>query len=364
MQFIDLERQQIRIREKINARIQSVMDHGQYIMGPEVKELETKLADFVGVKHSVGVASGTDALLMALMALEVRAGDEVIVPAFSFIATAEVVQLLGAKVVFVDVDPEFYVIDCKKIEEAITEKTRVIIPVGLYGQCADMDTIDTLAKKYQVAVIEDAAQSFGAEHNGRRSCGLSVIACTSFFPSKPLGAYGDGGACFTNDEELASKLKQIRIHGQDKRYHHARLGINGRLDTMQAGILLEKLDIFTDEIKSRARIAKRYTELLKNISGIQIPSVFPGNSHVFAQYTIRAENRDFVVSELGKKNIPTAIHYPIPLHWQPALNSKAKSMPYSEELAGEVFSIPMHPYLEDREIDLISENIAVCMGMS
>jgi UDP-2-acetamido-2-deoxy-ribo-hexuluronate aminotransferase len=264
--FIDLKAQQERIKEDLNRRIQRVLDHGQYIMGPEVKELEVKLAAYVGVSHCIGVASGTDALMIALMAIGIQPGDEVITTPFTFIATAEVIALLQGKPVFVDIDPRTYNIDPAKIEAAITGKTRAILPVSLYGQCADMDAINAIAAKYHLPVIEDAAQSFGATYMGRKSCGLSTIGCTSFFPSKPLGCYGDGGACFTDDDGLASRMRQIRAHGQDRRYHHPVIGVNGRLDTMQAAILLAKYEVFETEVKLRGEIGGLYA-VVKRYSG-------------------------------------------------------------------------------------------------
>ena len=263
MQFIDLKAQQARIEAEIQARIQAVLAHGRYIMGPEVAELEQRLADYVGVRHCVGVSSGTDALLVALMALDVGPGDEVITTPFTFVATAEVIALLGAVPRFIDIDPVTYNLDPGRIESAIGPKTRAIMPVSLYGQCADMDAINAIAARHGLPVIEDAAQSFGATYKNRRSCGLSTIGCTSFFPSKPLGCYGDGGACFTDDERLATLMRQVMNHGQDKRYSHPRLGINGRLDSLQAAVLLAKMGIFPDEVERRAAAGARYTALLQ-----------------------------------------------------------------------------------------------------
>ncbi|MCX7632915.1 MAG: DegT/DnrJ/EryC1/StrS family aminotransferase, partial [Turneriella sp.] len=268
MEFIDLRSQQRRIRGEIERRIARVLDHGQYILGPEVRELETALAEFCGTKHCLTVASGTDALLIALMALNIGPGDEVIVPPFSFFATAEVVALLGAKPVFADIDDKTYNLAPEKLEAAITPRTKAILPVSLYGQCADFDAINAIATKYALPVIEDAAQSFGASYKGRKSCNLSTIGCTSFFPSKPLGCYGDGGAIFTNDDALAEKMAWLRVHGQDRRYHHPLIGINGRMDTLQAAILLAKLQIFPEEITLRATIGRRYSELLQGSGAI------------------------------------------------------------------------------------------------
>lgn len=354
MEFINLKAQYGRLRDSINGRIQKVLDHGQYIMGPEVAELEKELASYVGVKHAVGVASGTDALLIAMMALGVKAGDEVITTPFTFIATAEMIAILGATPVFVDIEPQTYNIDPAKIEAAITKKTRAIIPVSLYGQCADMDAINSIARKHGIPVIEDAAQSFGATYKGKKSCALSEIGVTSFFPAKPLGCYGDGGACFTNDDGLAAKLRQIRNHGQDKRYNHPALGLNGRLDTLQAAILLPKLAVFPEEVETRARIGAAYTKKLSGVA--RTPIIAEGNTHVYAQYTVEVDNRDKVMEKLKEAGVPTAIHYPKPLHLQPVfsyLNLAAGSFPVSERASERVMSLPMGPYLTDAEMDTV-----------
>src|SRR5690554_4140981 len=312
MQFIDLAAQQARIKQKIDANIQKVLAHGQYILGPEVSELEEKLAAFTGAKHCISVANGTDALQIAQMAfgIGIGPGDEVITPGFTYIATAETVALLGAKPVYVDVCPKTYNLDPQKLEAAITPKTKAIIPVSLYGQCADFDAINAIANKYGIPVIEDAAQSFGATYKGKQSCNLSTLSCTSFFPSKPLGCYGDGGAIFTNDDELAIVLRQIARHGQDRRYHHIRIGVNSRLDTLQAAILLPKLEIFAEEIKQRQQIAKRYIELLSNFSvssedSVATPYIEPHNTSAWAQFTIQVDNRDQVQAKLQAAGIPT-----------------------------------------------------------
>ncbi len=346
MQLIDLKTQANRVEEKIFARFKTIFNHGAYIMGPEIVELEQALAHFVGVEHALAVSSGTDALLIALMALGIRAGDEVITTPFSFFATAEVIAFLGAKPVFVDIDPDTYNIDVKGIEAKINEKTKAIMPVSLYGQCADFDEINAIAKKYNLAVIEDAAQSFGATYKGRQSCGLTTIGCTSFFPSKPLGCYGDGGACFTNDAELAARMSEIRTHGQSKRYYHTRLGINGRLDTIQAAILLEKLVIFPEEIQLRQQVAARYQQLLP--VDVKKPMIRSFNTSVFAQYTVEMSDRDVVQQALQEKGIPTAVHYPLGLHEQPIfkeLYPSKQSFPNAENAARSVISLPMHPYL-------------------
>ena len=308
MQFIDLKTQGQRIEDKVMSRIQTILRNGMYIMGPEVEELEHLLAQYVGVKHALAVASGTDALLIALMALGVGYGDEVITTPFSFFATAEVIALLGAKPVFVDIDEYTYNIDPSKIEAAITSKTKAIMPVSLYGQCADFDSINEIAAKHGLPVIEDGAQSFGALYEDRRSCGVTTIGCTSFFPSKPLGCYGDGGACFTNDAELARKMTEIRLHGQSKRYYHTSLGINGRLDTIQAAVLIEKMAIFPEEVDARQVVAERYAQLLP--ASVRKPLITADNLSVYAQYTIEVEHRDALQAALQKQGIPTAVHYP------------------------------------------------------
>jgi UDP-2-acetamido-2-deoxy-ribo-hexuluronate aminotransferase len=320
-------------------------------MGPEVAELEEKLAKYVGVKHCIGMASGTDALLIALMALGVSPGDEVITTPFTFIATGEVISLLGAKPVFVDIDPRTYNIDPARIEAAITPKTRALMPVSLYGQCADMDAINAIADKHGLPVIEDAAQSFGATYKGRKSCGLSAIGATSFFPSKPLGGYGDGGACFTDDDALAKRLREIRVHGQDRRYHHPVIGINGRLDTLQAAVLLAKLDIFADEVERRQAIGQHYTTLItENCQLITAPHIAAGNTCVYAQYTVQVKDREAAQAALKEQGIPTAVHYPVPLYRQPAftgLDLNAADFPHAECTSEHVISLPMHPYLAE-----------------
>jgi UDP-2-acetamido-2-deoxy-ribo-hexuluronate aminotransferase len=355
--FIDLQTQYRHIESDVNARIKSVLEHGQYIMGPEVGELEEKLAAAVGVTHCIGVSSGTDALLVAMLALEIRPGDEIITTPFTFIATGEMIALIGAVPVYVDIDPRTYNIDPAKIEAAITPKTRAIIPVSLYGQCADMDAINAIAERHGLAVIEDAAQSFGATYKGRHSCGLSLIGCTSFFPSKPLGAYGDAGACFTNDDALAKVMREIRVHGQDRRYNHPRIGINGRLDSLQAAVLMAKLAIFPDEVEARARIGARYSELLAS-SSCAVPYIEPHNTSVFAQYTIAVDEREPVVDKLAQAGIPTAIHYPIPLHRQPAFAGlPIPDLPVADLVAARVVSLPMHPYLSESDLAAIAGTV-------
>jgi UDP-2-acetamido-2-deoxy-ribo-hexuluronate aminotransferase len=345
MNFIDLAAQQARIRPRIESRIARVLAHGQYILGPEVAELEERLAHFVGVKHCITCANGTDALQIAQMALKIGPGDEVITPGFTYIATAETTAQLGARPVYVDINPRTYNLDPALLEAAITERTRAIIPVSLFGQCADFDAINAVARQHHLPVIEDAAQSFGALAAGRRSCSLTTVACTSFFPSKPLGCYGDGGALFTNDDDLANALRQIARHGQDRRYHHVRVGVNSRLDTLQAAILLAKLDIFDDEIIQRQQVAGTYDRLLSE-AGIETwPHIADDNISVYAQYTIRVTARDAVQKALREVEIPTAVHYPIPLNRQPAVADAAAHLPVGDRMAQEVLSLPMHPYL-------------------
>ncbi|MHA3105246.1 DegT/DnrJ/EryC1/StrS family aminotransferase [Acinetobacter sp. ANC 3791] len=343
--FIDLKAQQLRIKDQIDAGMQRVLAHGQYILGPEVTELEEKLAAYVGVKYCITCANGTDALQIAQMAFGIGVGDEVITPGFTYIATAETVAILGAKPVYVDINPKTYNLDVEKLEAAITSRTKAIIPVSLYGQCADFDAINVIATKYNLPVIEDAAQSFGATYKERKSCNLSTVACTSFFPSKPLGCYGDGGAIFTNDEELAKVIRQIARHGQDRRYHHIRVGVNSRLDTLQAAILLPKLTILDDEIKVRQNVAETYTKLFNEAGILTTPFIEAHNQSAWAQYTIQVDNRTEVQENLKSQGIPTAVHYPIPLNKQPAVADANAVLVVGDAVAERVMSLPMHPYL-------------------
>jgi UDP-2-acetamido-2-deoxy-ribo-hexuluronate aminotransferase len=372
IEFIDLKTQQVLIKEKIDANIQRVLAHGQYILGPEVAELEEKLAAFVGTKYCISVANGTDALQIAQMALGIGPGDEVITPGFTYIATAETVALLGAKPVYVDVDPRTYNLDPQMLEAAITPRSKAIIPVSLYGQCADFDAINAIAAQYGIPVIEDAAQSFGATYKGKRSCNLSTIACTSFFPSKPLGCYGDGGAIFTNDDELAKVMRQIARHGQDRRYHHIRVGVNSRLDTLQAAILLPKLEIFPCELEQREQVAQCYRELLlvtensEAASGSReglaspslgykaiLPFIEDHNRSAWAQFTVQVASRDQLQERLKIAGVPTAVHYPIPLNKQPAVADSSVSLPVGDAIAEKVMSLPFHPYLTKADIDVV-----------
>jgi UDP-2-acetamido-2-deoxy-ribo-hexuluronate aminotransferase len=363
MQFIDLKTRHQLIGDKINARIQKVMEHGQFILGPEVCEVEEKLAQYTGSKHCVTVSSGTDSLLIALMALGVGAGDEVITVPYTWISTAEVISLLGAKPVFVDIRPDTWNMDETLLEAAITDKTKAIMPVSIYGQCPDMDAINEVAKKCNLPVIEDAAQSFGATYKGKKSCNLSTIGSTSFFPSKPLGCYGDGGALFTNDDELAEKFRWIRVHGQERKHHHPILGINGRMDTIQAAFLLEVLEVFPDEAQKREKLGQSYSEGLAYLDGLDTPSIGEHNTSVYAQYTILSEQREEIQQSLKEKEIPSVSYYSVPLHLQPVfenLEHKEEDFPVAEKVANECLSLPMSPYLthddQVRVIDTISKS--------
>tara|TARA_B100002019_G_scaffold240306_1_gene215946 strand:+ start:314 stop:1417 length:1104 start_codon:yes stop_codon:yes gene_type:complete len=362
MQFIDLKFRHNLIGDKINARIQKVMEHGQFILGPEVQELEQKLAEFTGSKHCVTVSSGTDSLLIALMGLGIRAGDEVITVPYTWISTAEVIALVGAKPVFVDIRSDTLNMNEEQLEYAITDKTKAIMPVSIYGQCSDMDVINEIAQKYELPVIEDAAQSFGATYKGKKSCNLSTIGSTSFFPSKPLGCYGDGGALFTNDDELAEKFRWIRVHGQERKHYHPILGLNGRFDTIQAAILLEILQVFPDEIIRRNKIGEMYIKSLLNVDGIEPPTVEENNTSVFAQFTIICENREAIQSKLKKNDIPSVSYYSVPLHLQPVfefLGFQKGVFPVAERIANECLSLPMGPYVKIKDqqkiIKLIKE---------
>jgi UDP-2-acetamido-2-deoxy-ribo-hexuluronate aminotransferase len=352
MQFIDLKTRHQLIRDKINARIQKVMDHGQFILGPEVREVEEKLAQYTGSKHCVTVSSGTDSLLVALMALGVGVRDEVITVPYTWISTAEVISLLGAKPVFVDIRPDTWNMDETLLEAAITDKTKAIMPVSIYGQCSDMDAINAIAQKYNLPVIEDAAQSFGATYKGKKSCNLSTIGSTSFFPSKPLGCYGDGGALFTNDDELAEKFRWIRVHGQERKHHHPILGINGRMDTLQAAILVEILEVFPDEVQKRKYLGRNYSKGLADVEGLGTPSIGKNNTSVYAQYTILSEHREQIQQSLKEKDIPSVSYYTVPLHLQPVfknLGHQAGDFLVAEKVANHCLSLPMSPYLSAQD---------------
>lgn len=360
MEFIDLKSQQALIREKIDKRIASVLEHGRYVMGPEVTELEERLADYVGVKHCIGASSGTDTLLIALMALGIGRGDEVITVPYTWISTAEMIALLGAKPVFVDIDETTWNMNSSLLEAAITDKTKAIMPVGIYGQTADMTAINEIAARHgNLPVIEDAAQSFGATHHGKKSCSLSTIGSTSFFPSKPLGCYGDGGALFTDDDELATSMRQIRVHGQAKKHYHPVLGLNGRLDTLQAAILLEKIEIFDDEIKRRQEVAAAYGAGMKN-DLVSLPQVGEGNTSVYAQYTILSSEREALSAALEGAGVPSVSYYAVPLHLQPVFKSLGHSkgdFPVTEKVANQGLSLPMNPYLSGEEMSQVCESI-------
>jgi len=367
MQFIDLKTQYSKIQDLVQSGLNVVLEHGRYIMGPEIVELEKQLADFTGRKHCVGCSSGTDALLMALMAYDIGPGDAVFTSPFTFVATAEVIALLGATTVFVDIDKDTYNINPAELEKAIEKvkaegklNPKVIMPVNIFGLCADYDSIIPMAEKYGLKVIEDAAQSFGAELNGKRSCSYGDISATSFFPAKPLGCYGDGGAVFTDDDDLYEKLVSIRMHGQGTdRYENVRIGINGRLDSFQAAVLLAKMTIFESEIELRQTVANTYSELLK--SKFKVPTIPVGYKSAWAQYSIIAESeahKNQALDKLKSAQIPFAVYYPIPLHLQKAfanLNYKEGDLPVSEDYAKRIFSLPMHPYLSKEEIETICD---------
>ena len=333
--FIDLASQQDRIRPALESALHRVLHHGRYIQGPEIDALEKRLADYVGVEHCVGVSSGTDALLIALMALGIGPGDEIITTAFSFAATAEAILLLGARPVYVDIDPVTFNIDANLIEEKINARTRAILPVGLYGQCPDFPVMRLIARQHGLALIEDAAQSFGATQDGMRSGSLGTIGATSFFPAKPLGAYGDAGACFTNDANLMTRLRELRDHGQSRRFHHVRLGINARMASIQAAVLLQKLTVFDDELVMRQRAAQCYQTLLEESAsdmGMTLPVVAPGNTSSWAQYTVRIGHRDQIQAALAQRGVPTAVHYPAPIPVQPAMVDSATQQCIAEQL--------------------------------
>lgn len=360
MEFIDLKQQYRLYKAEIQERMNRVLDNGQFIMGPEVKELEATLAAYVGMKHGIGCGNGTDALLLPLMAHNVGPGNEVITVPFTFAASAEVVAFLGAKPVFVDVDEQNFNMNPALLEKAINPRTKAIMPVSLYGQTPDMDLINAIARKHNVVVIEDACQSFGAEYKGRKSCGLSDYSATSFFPSKPLGCYGDGGMVFTNDDTMALKIRNLVAHGQSKRYEHKYIGLNFRLDTLQAAVMLAKWPYFESEAEARNRIGARYSECFAGTKAITQKIEPWCTRSVYAQYSIRIPNRDKLIAELNARGIPTAVHYPIPLHMQEAykyLGYKEGDFPVSEKVSQEIMSLPMHPFLTDAEIVQIANAV-------
>ncbi|MBN2602821.1 MAG: DegT/DnrJ/EryC1/StrS family aminotransferase [Candidatus Thermoplasmatota archaeon] len=350
MEFCDLKKQYAEYKEEIQSEINDVIDSASFINGPSVMNLESALASYANVKYAITCSSGTDALLLAFMAYDIQPGDEIICPAFTFIATASMIALYKAVPVFVDINPETFTIDVEKIEEKVTKKTKGIIPVSLYGQMPDIDKINHIAKKHNLWVMEDGAQSFGATYNGNKSCSLTNVATTSFFPAKPLGGYGDGGAIFTNDKDLADKLFMLRNHGQEERYKHKYIGINGRMDTIQAAIVNVKLRHFDSELKLRQHAADRYTEMLT--SYVEVPQIKAERTSTWAQYTIRVNDRDKIRGKLSEQGIPTAVHYPIPLPYQDAFSGYASSneeYPVSRQLSLRVLSLPMHALISEEE---------------
>ncbi len=360
MEFIDLDTQYRKYQNEVDARMRDVLEHGQFIMGPEIKELEETLANYVDVKHCITVASGTDSLEIALRALNIGHGDEVITVPFSWISTAEVIAAVGATPVFIDIEIDTFNMNADLLVEAITENTKAIMPVSLFGQMPDLERINTIAEKHNIAVIEDAAQSFGATCNGKRSCGASLIGSTSFFPAKPLGCFGDGGALFTDDDELAETMKAIRSHGGVKRHYHTHIGMNGRFDTLQAAVILGKWPHFEEEVKARNQIGARYSELLKG--HLVTPKVSDGNTHVYAQYTVRVneKRRDDIVVGMKDAEIPVGVYYPKCFHEQPVfehLGYKYGDFPQSERVSREVLSLPMHPFLREEDQNVVCENL-------
>lgn len=358
--FANLQYQHELYRDEIENTILKVARNCNFIMGEEVQELEKSLEDFTGAKYAISCSNGTDALLLAMMALDIKPGDEVITTPFTFIATAETIAFLGAIPIFVDIDEKTYNIDPMKIEEKITSKTKAIIPVSLYGQPADMDKIQAIATKHNLKVIIDGAQSFGSTYNGIMDSSLGDIATTSFFPAKPLGCYGDGGAVFTNDEELATKMKSLRVHGQSKRYHHKYIGMGGRLDTIQAAVLNVKLKYYKKDLNLRQEVASKYTKALENKSNLILPYVDERATSTWAQYSVRIKNRDELQEKLKNVGIPTAVHYPMPLHLQECfryLGYKNGGFPISEMISDEILSLPMSPYVAEEEFDFIIRTI-------
>jgi UDP-2-acetamido-2-deoxy-ribo-hexuluronate aminotransferase len=364
MEFIDLKTQYQQSRTAIDQRIHAVLDHGQYIMGPEVAELEQRLAEYSGARHCITVASGTEALIISLMALGIEPGDEVITTPFSFIATAEAIVLLGARPVFADINAATCNIEPGLVEALITPRTRAIMPVSLFGQPADMEQLNAIAARHGLPVIEDAAQSFGASYQGKKSCNLSTIGCTSFFPSKPLGCYGDGGAIFTSDDQLATAMREIRVHGQSRRYVHTRIGVGGRMDTLQCAVVLAKLERFDWELEQRARVAAAYDALLSGHIGLVARR--RDRSSAFAQYTVAIEERERIQAALHAQGIPTAVHYPVPMHLQPAYAGLCDpdSCPVSIAMAATVMSLPMGPYLADEQAGQVAAALLHAAGVA
>jgi UDP-2-acetamido-2-deoxy-ribo-hexuluronate aminotransferase len=357
--FAKLQYQYQLYKDEIDEAIHSVLDKSNYIMGDEVRDLEANLQEFTGAKHAISCSSGTDALLLAMMALNIKPDDEILTTPFTFIATAETIAFLGAKPVFVDIDEKTYNIDASKIEEKITSKTKAIMPVSLYGQPADMEAIQLIADKHNLKVIVDGAQSFGSTFNSVTDSSLGNISTTSFFPAKPLGCFGDGGAVFTENDELAEKIKSLRVHGQSKRYHHQYIGMGGRMDTIQCAVVDVKLKHYKKDLALRQEVAQKYNEQLKD-KALILPFVDPRATSAYAQYSVRVKNRDEVQSNLKEQGIPTAVHYPMPLHLQECfayLGHKKGDFPIAELVSDEIMSLPMNPYLSKEEISLISESI-------
>ncbi len=355
--FANLQYQYQLYKDEIDEAIHSVLDKSNYIMGEEVVQLESSLEEFSGAKHAITCGSGTDALLLAMMALDVKPDDEIITTPFTFIATAETIALIGAKPVFVDIDEKTYNIDASKIEEKITAKTKAIMPVSLYGQPADIDTIQSIANRHNLKVIIDGAQSFGSRYKGKTDSNLGDISTTSFFPAKPLGCFGDGGAVFTNNEELATKIKHLRVHGQDKRYHHKYIGMGARLDTIQAAVLNVKLKYYKKDLALRQEVAGKYTKALQD-KDLILPFVDTNRTSAYAQYSLRVKNRDEVQKKLKEAGIPTAVHYPMPLHLQECfeyLGYEQCDFPVSELISQEIMSLPMNSYISDEEIEYMSK---------
>ena len=341
-------------KDEFDKAIENVIKNASYIMGPEIALLEKTLSEYSNVKHSISCSSGTDALLLAMMSIDIKPGDEVITSPFTFGATAETIALLGAKPIFADIDEKTYNLDYKQIENKITTKTRAIIAVSLFGQSADMDEINAIAEKHQLPVIEDAAQSFGATYKGRKSCALSTLSCTSFFPAKPLGCFGDGGAVFTNNQDLAEKLKSLRLHGQTNKHTHKYIGLGARMDTIQAAVLLVKLKHYSKDLQKRQKVADKYFKLLGD--SVCVPFIKPQNTSVWAQFAIRVKNRNTIQQKLKEKGIPTAVYYPTPLHLQECfgyLNYKLGNFPVSEKMSKEILSLPLNPYIKIEEQEFI-----------
>lgn len=359
--YLDLSPVYKKIQKVVEPEILNILSSGQYVLGKHVEACEADLAQFVGSKHALAVSNGTIALMMALQAIDIKPGDEVIVPSFSFFATAEVISTLGAVPVFVDVEPVTYNIDISQIEKAITKKTKAIMPVSLYGQMPDFDVINQIAEKYKLVVIEDAAQAFGAKYKGRRSCSVTHIGCTSFFPAKPLGAAGDGGAVFTSSSELHKKLDWIRVHGQTKRYYHEYIGVNGRLDPIQCVVIKEKLKYYNDDIKERQTIGFRYNEAFKSLK-LVVPKIAKECETVFAQYTIAVDNRDSFIEKMTKQGVPTSVHYPMGMHEQPVYKHMNVKLPVTEAVSRKVVSLPLYPGMPEKDIQTVIQAVTNAIG--